>query len=341
MIYKNFLNFILCTVLLSCNVEKNNEINIYSQRHYQVDKKQYENFEKKTGIKINVIKAGADELLERLYNEGENSPADLFVTVDAGKLQKGVEKGLFQKIINKKIESNIISDLKDANSYWVPVTYRARLIVYSNERVLPSELSTYEDLANPKWKGKILVRSSSNAYNQALMASMYANIGEEATKKWSKGIVNNLARDPKGNDRDQVKAIASGQGDLAIVNSYYIGMLLSSEKESEVLAGKSISVFFPNQAKEDRGTHVNISGFALTKNAPNRENAIKLLEYLTDVEAQNTYVNNSFEYPINPKVKPSKIVSSWGEFKFDKLDLNLLGSLRADAIKIFDYTGWK
>ena len=341
MINKNFLNFILCTVLLSCNVEKNNEINIYSQRHYQVDKKQYENFEKKTGIKINVIKAGADELLERLYNEGENSPADLFVTVDAGKLQKGVEKGLFQKIINKKIESNIIADLKDANSYWVPVTYRARLIVYSNERVLPSELSTYEDLANPKWKGKILVRSSSNAYNQALMASMYANIGEEATKKWSKGIVNNLARDPKGNDRDQVKAIASGQGDLAIVNSYYIGMLLSSEKESEVLAGKSISVFFPNQAKEDRGTHVNISGFALTKNAPNRENAIKLLEYLTDVEAQNTYVNNSFEYPINPKVKPSKIVSSWGEFKFDKLDLNLLGSLRADAIKIFDYTGWK
>ena len=341
MINKNFLNFILCTVLLSCNVEKNNEINIYSQRHYQVDKKQYENFEKKTGIKINVIKAGADELLERLYNEGENSPADLFVTVDAGKLQKGVEKGLFQKIINKKIESNIIADLKDANSYWVPVTYRARLIVYSNERVLPSELSTYEDLANPKWKGKILVRSSSNAYNQALMASMYANIGEEATKKWSKGIVHNLARDPKGNDRDQVKAIASGQGDLAIVNSYYIGMLLSSEKESEVLAGKSISVFFPNQAKEDRGTHVNISGFALTKNAPNRENAIKLLEYLTDVEAQNTYVNNSFEYPINPKVKPSKIVSSWGEFKFDKLDLNLLGSLRADAIKIFDYTGWK
>jgi iron(III) transport system substrate-binding protein len=341
MIYKNFLNFILCTVLLSCNVEKNDEINIYSQRHYQVDKKQYENFEKKTGIKINVIKAGADELLERLYNEGENSPADLFVTVDAGKLQKGVEKGLFQKIKNKIIESNIIADLKDVNSYWVPVTYRARLIVYSNERVLSHELSTYEDLANPKWKGKILVRSSSNAYNQALMASMYANIGEEATKKWSKGIVNNLARDPKGNDRDQVKAIASGQGDLAIVNSYYIGMLLSSEKESEVLAGKSISVFFPNQAKEDRGTHVNISGFALTKNAPNRENAIKLLEYLTDVEAQNTYVNNSFEYPINPKVKPSKIVSSWGEFKFDKLDLNLLGSLRADAIKIFDYTGWK
>ncbi len=341
MIYKNFLNFILCTVLLSCNVEKNDEINIYSQRHYQVDKKQYENFEKKTGIKINVIKAGADELLERLYNEGENSPADLFVTVDAGKLQKGVEKGLFQKIKNKIIESNIIADLKDVNSYWVPVTYRARLIVYSNERVLSHELSTYEDLANPKWKGKILVRSSSNAYNQALMASMYANIGEEATKKWSKGIVNNLARDPKGNDRDQVKAIASGQGDLAIVNSYYIGMLLSSEKESEVLAGKSISVFFPNQAKEDRGTHVNISGFALTKNAPNRENAIKLLEYLTDVEAQNTYVNNSFEYPVNPKVKPSKIVSSWGEFKFDKLDLNLLGSLRADAIKIFDYTGWK
>tara|TARA_B100001996_G_scaffold273382_1_gene214231 strand:+ start:166 stop:1152 length:987 start_codon:yes stop_codon:yes gene_type:complete len=328
-------------MLYSCENNESNEINIYSQRHYEVDKKQYENFEKKTGIKVNVIKANADELLERLKNEGENSPADLFVTVDAGKLQKGAEMGLFQKIQNDKIENNVIDELKDKNGYWIPITYRARILVYSKDRVLESDLSTYEDLANDKWNGKILVRSSSNAYNQALMSSLYANLGSEAVEKWSYGIVNNFARDPKGNDRDQVKAIAAGQGDVAIVNSYYIGLLLSSEKQQEVDAGNSVSVFFPNQGENERGSHINISGFAMTKNAPNKENSIKLLEYLTSVEAQETYVNNSYEYPANPLVKPSEIVQSWGKFKIDKLDLNKLGTYRNEAIKVFDKTGWK
>ena len=328
-------------MLYSCENNESNEINIYSQRHYEVDKKQYENFEKKTGIKVNVIKANADELLERLKNEGENSPADLFVTVDAGKLQKGAEMGLFQKIQNDKIENNVIDELKDKNGYWIPITYRARILVYSKDRVLESDLSTYEDLANDKWNGKILVRSSSNAYNQALMSSLYANLGSEAVEKWSYDIVNNFARDPKGNDRDQVKAIAAGQGDVAIVNSYYIGLLLSSEKQQEVDAGNSVSVFFPNQGENERGSHINISGFAMTKNAPNKENSIKLLEYLTSVEAQETYVNNSYEYPANPLVKPSEIVQSWGKFKIDKLDLNKLGTYRNEAIKVFDKTGWK
>ena len=204
-----------------------------------------------------------------------------------------------------------------------------------------SELSTYEDLANEKWKGRLLVRSSSNAYNQALMSSLYANLGEEMVTDWSTKVVNNFARDPKGNDRDQVKAIAAGQGDIAIVNSYYIGLLLSSEKQAEVDAGYSVPVFFPNQGDNERGAHINISGFAMTKNAPNKENAIKLLEYLTGEEAQNTYVNNSYEYPANPKVKPSEIVQSWGDFKRDKLDLNALGIFREKAIKVFDNTGWK
>ena len=339
---KNYLILFFSLLLLSsCEENNSNEINIYSKRHYQVDINQYENFEKLTGIKVNVIKAGDDELLERLKNEGQNSPADLFVTVDAGKLQKGVEMGLFQKIQNEIIDSNVSDDLKDVNGYWIPITYRARLLVYSNERVKQSELSTYEDLANEKWKGRLLVRSSSNAYNQALMSSLYANLGEEMVTDWSAKVVNNFARDPKGNDRDQVKAIAAGQGDIAIVNSYYIGLLLSSEKQAEVDAGNSVSVFFPNQGDNERGAHINISGFAMTKNAPNKENAIKLLEYLTGEEAQNTYVNNSYEYPANPKVKPSEIVQSWGDFKRDKLDLNALGIFREKAIKVFDNTGWK
>ena len=340
---KNILIFVFSILLMffGCDINESKEINIYSQRHYEVDRKQYENFEKKTGIKVNVIKANADELLERLKNEGENSPADLFVTVDAGKLQKGVEMGLFQKINNDVINKNVSKQLIDKNGYWIPITYRARILVYSNDRVMKSELSTYEDLANEKWKGRILVRSSSNAYNQALMSSLYANLGEEAVEKWSSGLVKNFARDPKGNDRDQVKAIAAGQGDIAIVNSYYIGLLLSSEKQQEVDAGNSVSVFFPNQGENERGSHINISGFAMTKNAPNKENSIKLLEYLTSVEAQETYVNNSYEYPANPLVKPSDIVQSWGEFRVDKLDLNKLGTYRNEAIKVFDKTGWK
>ena len=280
-------------------------------------------------------------MLERLKNEGKNSPADLYVTVDAGKLQKGVEMGLFQQIKSDIIDNNVSNDLKDINGYWIPITYRARLLVYSNERVNPSELSTYENLSDAKWKGRILVRSSSNAYNQALMSSLYANLGEKAVTEWSSKVVSNFARDPKGNDRDQVKAIAAGQGDVAIVNSYYIGLLLSSEKQAEVDAANSVSVFFPNQGDDERGTHINISGFAMTKNAPNKENAIKLLEYLTGEEAQNTYINNGYEYPANPRVKPSKIVQSWGEFKRDSLDLNALGIFRERAIKVFDKTGWK
>lgn len=328
-------------LLIGCdfNEKKSLEVNLYSQRHYKVDEKQYENFTKKTGIKVNVIKANADELIERLKNEGENSPADLFVSVDAGKLQKGANLGLFQKVSSSVIENNVSNDLLDKNGFWIPITYRARIIVYSNDRVKKEDLSTYEDLSNEKWKGRILVRSSSNAYNQALMSSIVANLGSDVASKWSKAVVQNFARDPKGSDRDQVKAIAAGQGDIAIVNSYYIGLLLSSQKEEELNAGKAVSVFFPNQ--NDRGSHINISGIGLAKNSPNKENAIKLMEYLTSEEAQKTYVNNSYEYPANPMVKPSKIVQDWGEFKRDNLDLNNLGVYRDEALKIFDKTGWK
>ena len=323
------------------NTNKSKEINIYSQRHYDSDKMQYKKFEEKTGIKVNVTKAGADELIQRLKNEGDNSQADLFITVDVGKLWQASDMGLFQKFNDQKVFDNIDPQFLDKNGFWVPVTYRSRVVVYSNERVKKEDLSTYEDLANEKWRGRLLVRSSSNAYNQALMSSLVANLGPEAVTSWSEAVVKNFARDPKGSDRDQVKAIAAGQGDIAIVNSYYIGLLLASEKEEEINAGKAVSVFFPNQGDGERGSHINVSGIALAKNAPNKENAIELIKYLTSVEGQETYVNNSYEYSVNPNVKPDEIVQAWGEFKKDPVDLNMLGVKRDEAIRIFDKTGWK
>ena len=208
-----------------------------------MDELQYENFTKLTGIKVNVTKANADELIQRLKNEGDKTQADLFITVDVGKLWQAGNMGLLQKINSDIINPGINPTILDKNNFWIPVTYRSRILVYSNDRVNKSELSTYEDLADERWKDRILVRSSSNSYNQALMSSLVANLGAEETQKWSDAIVKNFARNPKGNDRDQVKAIAAGQGDVAIVNSYYIGLLLSSKNEEELNAGKSVSVF--------------------------------------------------------------------------------------------------
>jgi len=340
---KKYIYLLAALLLTSCmpNTNKSKEINIYSQRHYDSDKMQYKKFEEKTGIKVNVTKAGADELIQRLKNEGDNSQADLFITVDVGKLWQASDMGLFQKFNDQKVFDNINPQFLDKNGYWVPLTYRSRVVVYSNERVKKEDLSTYEDLANEKWRGRLLVRSSSNAYNQALMSSLVANLGPEAVTSWSESVVKNFARDPKGSDRDQVKAIAAGQGDIAIVNSYYIGLLLASEKEEEINAGNAVSVFFPNQGDGERGAHINVSGIALAKNAPNKENAIELIKYLTSVEGQETYVNNSYEYSVNPNVKPDKIVQAWGEFKKDPVDLNMLGVKRDEAIRIFDKTGWK
>ena len=336
-----FISTIL--VLSSCGEtsKESDEINLYSQRHYKVDEQQYEAFEKETGIKVNVVKANADELIERLKNEGDNSPADLFITVDAGKLQKAKDLDLLQKISSPIINQNVDIDLKDVNGYWIPITYRARIIVYSKERVNVGELSTYANLTNEKWRNKVLVRSSSNAYNQALLSSIVANRGEEAATNWASELVKNFARDPKGNDRDQVKAITAGQGDLAIVNSYYIGLLLSSENDEEIKAGNSVGVFFPNQGEEESGSHINVSGIGLAKNAPNKENAIKLMEFLTSESAQKTYTNTSYEYPANPNVEPNEIVKKWGSFKKDILDLNQLGVFRNRAIEIFDKSAWK
>jgi iron(III) transport system substrate-binding protein len=331
---------IICS-LYGCNNKQSDIVNLYSQRHYKVDEIQYEKFTALTGIKVNVVKSNADELIERLKNEGADSQADIFISVDAGKLQKAASLDLLQKLSDDIKTNEISSTLLDKNNLWVPLTYRARILVYSNDRVDVTELDSYQSLSDEKWKNRILVRSSSNAYNQALMASVIANNGFDGAKKWSQGVVENLARSPKGNDRDQVKAIYSGLGDVAIVNSYYIGLLLSSEKDEERKAGEAVSVFFPNQGENQTGTHVNVSGMGITKNAPNLENAIELINYLLSEEAQKTYVRNSYEYSVNKNVKPSEIVQKWGDFRIDSLDLNNLGIFRKDAIEVFETTDWK
>ena len=341
-----FFIFIISFCFFSCNKSnKTNKsleiVNIYSKRHYQVDKDLFKKFEEEFDIKVNVVKASADELIERIITEGENCPADLIFTVDAGKLYKAAEKKLLQKINSTEICPNINRSLIDKNELWLPVTYRSRVIVYSNDRVDISELSTYDDLANDKWKNRILVRPSSNAYNQALLSSIVAHHGNEYALNWCNKLVENFARSPKGNDRDQVRAIAASVGDIAIVNSYYIGLLKNSSDSLDREVANSVSVFFPNQGEDDRGSHINISGIGLLKNSPNLINAKKLMKFLTSEYAQNYYLKNSYEYPVNNLVKLTGTIADWGEFKIDTLDLNLLGSFREQAVEIFEKSSWK
>ena len=339
---KKIIIFLVSIVLFGCQHKQvdNKIVNIYSKRHYQVDKDLFKKFEEEHNIKVNIVKANSDELIERIKTEGKNCPADLLITVDAGKLYKAANENLLTKINTKEINADIKQELLDKNSFWLPITYRARIIAYNPKKVNIDELSTYEDLTNEKWKNRILVRTSSNAYNQALLSSLVAHHGEEFALKWSNNLVDNFAREPKGNDRDQVRAIVANIGDVAIVNSYYIGLLQSSSDSLDKKTGESVKVFFPNQAKNERGTHINISGVGLLKNSPNKDNALKFMKFITSEYAQEYYTNNSFEYPVNKHVKPSALIAKWGDFKIDHLDLNELGIKRKKAVEIFEKSRW-
>ncbi|MFK7952089.1 MAG: Fe(3+) ABC transporter substrate-binding protein [Ekhidna sp.] len=338
-----FLPLIAIVILAACSSpskeqesdESTSELNVYSNRHYDADQEALSRFTKETGIKINLVKAGADELISRLEMEGENSPADVFITVDAAKLNRAKELGLFQSV---EATTSNKSDFIDEDKQWYGITYRARVIAYDKSDVDPSELSTYEDLADPKWDDKVIIRSSSSAYNQSLLSSIIHASDRETAKGWAQGIANNMVREPKGGDRDQIKAMASGVGDVAIVNTYYVGLLLNSENEEEVKAGESVGIFFPNQ--EGRGAHINISGIGVAKNAPNKENAIKLIEFLTSEEIQKFYASNSFEYPVHQTVAPDSTVAQWGTFKIDNLDFAKKTNMNEDAVRIFDEVGW-
>ena len=310
-------------------------LNVYSHRHYDIDKVVFDRFTEETGIKINLVRAGADELITRLETEGDQSPADVLITVDAMKLNRAKEMGLLQPVQASTNNQDIF--IEDDN-YWYGITYRARVIVFDKQDVEVSELTSYQDLASPQWKDRVLVRSSSSAYNQSLLASIIHAEGPEKAKAWAEGVAANMAQKPKGGDRDQIKAIASGVGDLAIVNTYYLGLLLNSENEEEVKAGQAVGIFFPNQS--DRGSHINISGIGVTKNAPNRENAIKFIEFLTSDEIQTAYTSGSFEYPVSKNVQPDATIAAWGTFKVDNLDYAKDTELNQQAVKIFEEVGW-
>ena len=315
------------------------DVNVYSHRHYDTDQALYDRFEEQTGIKVNVIQGKADELIERLSREGTASPADILMTVDAGRLVRAQSMGLMKPVTSAVLQANVPAHLRDPEGHWFGLTQRARVIVYHPDRVSPDELSTYAELTHPMWQGRILIRSSSNIYNQSLLASIIANEGEAEAAAWAAGMVANMARTPQGNDRDQMKAIAAGEGDLAVVNTYYVGLLINSGDEYEREVGAQVRVFFPNQ--DDRGAHVNVSGAGVTMSAKNLDNAVKLLEFLTGAEAQELFSAANHEYPVNPAVSPSPLLQSWGDFTADDLPLHRLGELNADAVRVFDHAGWR
>lgn len=314
-------------------------VNVYTHRHYDVDQQLFAQFEEETGIKVNVTNANADELIQRMKAEGEESPADVLITVDAGRLAGAKNDGLLQSVESEVLESTIPAKLIDVDKQWFGLTKRARVIVYSKDRVQPEQLSSYAALADEEWNKKVLIRSSNNIYNQSLMASIIANLGEETARAWAAGVVENMARNPKGNDRDQVKAVAAGEGDLAIVNTYYIGRMLNSEDPEELKAGEQVSIFFPDQ--EGNGTHINISGAGVAKHAPNKENAVRFIEFLASKEAQQVFAQANYEYPVHPEVAPAELLQSWGEFKEDDLPLSTLGENNKLANLIFDAAGWE
>jgi iron(III) transport system substrate-binding protein len=316
-------------------------VNVYTHRHYDTDKKLFKNFTDQTGIAVNVVQAGADELIKRLETEGENSPADVLITVDAGRLVRAKQKGLLQAAESATLNAQVPEGLRDPEGEWFALTQRARIVVYSKDRVNADAIKSYDDLVKPEWKGKILVRSSSNLYNQSLLASRIAHDGRDGALQWAQGVVANMARVPEGNDRDQVKAIAAGIGDLAIVNTYYLGKLLESSNPEEVNAGNAVAVLFPDQGEGQRGAHVNISGAGVTRHSKNKANAIAFLEYLTGPEAQTEFAQANHEYPILAGIDAAPLVQSWGDFRADSLPLHRLGDLGPEAVKVFDEAGWR
>lgn len=315
------------------------EVNLYTARHYDVDDQLYKQFEEETGIKVNLIKGEADELLERIKREGDGTQADLFLTADAGRLDRAKQDDILQSVSSDVLDEQVPANFQDEDQMWYGLTKRARVILYDKESVDPSELSTYEALTEDEWKGRVLIRSSENIYNQSLLASFIELNGEEAAKEWAAGMVENFPRDPEGGDRDQAKAIAAGVGDVAIMNTYYYGQMLNSEDPAEVEVAEGLGVFFPNQ--ETTGTHVNVSGAGVVKSAKNKENAIKLLEFLTAQEAQETFAAVNYEYPVNEAVEPSELLQSWGDFKEQDISMSSLGDNNARAILLFNEVGWK
>ena len=330
-------------IFINTNDEvQSEEVNIYTSRHYDADDLLYKQFTKNTGIEVNIIAGKGSALIERLKAEGANSPGDVFFTVDAGNLANFQKQGFLQPIQSETIKQVVPVELRGENDEWVAVAKRARVIFYNPELVNENEVKNinYEDLSNDMWRGKIVIRSSSNMYNQSLVSSLISNLGIEKTEEWAKGLVANFSRKPQGNDRSQIMAVANKEASIAIANTYYIGIMLSGKGgEDQLNAAKKVKIAFPNQG--NRGTHINISGGGILKHSPNRENAEKFLEFLLSKEAQNHIVNNTFEYPVLGSVKPHPLIENFGEFKMDQTSVADFGKYNPDAVKLMDRVNWQ
>ncbi len=330
---------LISTLLTTSTCMANGEVNLYSARQEALIKPLLDAFTQDTGIQVNIISSNADALLKRIQSEGINSPADVLLTTDAGRLWRAKQADIFNAVDSSVLNENIPAKYRDTDSQWFGLSVRVRPIMLVNYSTIEKP-NTYEDLTNPIYQGKICIRSSNNIYNQSLVAAMIATVGEQATEDWVTGLVANFARSPQGGDRDQIRASAAGQCDIAIANTYYLAQMLADKNNAaDHKAGQELSVIWPNQ--ENRGAHVNVSGAGIVKTAPNKDNAIKLLEYLASDTAQQLYADVNFEYPVKQDIKVNKILAAWGEFKADQLQLDQLGENNAAAVRLMDRAGWK
>lgn len=314
-------------------------VNIYSARHYDTDRELWEGFTRGSGIRVRVIEANVDQLLERIRAEGANSPADILVTVDIGRLARAKEAGVFQPTRNPMLEARIPAHLRDPDGHWFGFTTRARVVMYDKAQGLPAGLARYEDLAKPEFDKAVLVRSSGNIYNIGWTASVIAANGVEAAEGWARGIANNLARPPAGGDRDQIAAMIAGQGRIAISNTYYLGLLHISQRAAERELADRVGVLFPNQG--DRGAHVNVSGAGILRTAPNREAASAFLEYMSGPAAQALFAGSNMEYPVVADAVVHPFLRGLGDFKQDPVNANVLAANMPEALRLMQRAGWR
>jgi len=313
------------------------QVVVYSARNEQLIKPLFDAYTRETGVEVKFITDKEGPLMARLKAEGRNTPADVLLTVDAGNLWQASEEGLLRPISSKVLEANVPKHLRDPDNEWFGLSVRARTLVYNTARVKPGELSTYEDLASPKWKGRLCLRTSKKVYNQSLVAMMIYEYGEGKTEDMVAGWVKNLATSPFPDDTKAMEAVAAGQCDVTVVNTYYFGRLM--EKEPNL----PLAIFWPNQAVKDKsaGVHVNVSGAGVTRHAKNPAGGQKLIEWLSSDKAQNLFADVNLEYPVNPKVKPDAKVAAWGSFKQNLINVKEAGSLQAKAVNLMDRAGYK
>ena len=329
---------VLSALLPLSALAQDSVLNLYSARHYQTDEALYANFTRQTGIKINRIEGKEDELLERIRNEGANSPADVFITVDAARLAQADALGLFAAVKSKVLDERIPENLRATD--WYAFSTRARVIIFNKAGVNPADVQNYEDLAGPKLKGQVCVRSGAHPYNLSLGSALIHHLGEQKTEEWARGLVANFARAPKGGDTDQIRAVAAGECGVSISNTYYIARLLRSDKPEDKKAMEKIGVVWPNQ--KNFGVHINISGGGMLKTAPHKAAAVKFLEYLASDEAQAYFANGNNEWPaVKSAAAKNPALESLGSFKADSLNVGILSRNTATAQKIFDRAGWR